>query len=433
MERSRLIFLAKCTTVLSVVPILIYAHDSGAPARSTGAPGDQTCSQSTCHVGPAVGNQVTITYGGGTSYVPGQTDKFTVTINDTDNRGSYGFEASVRLASNLERGQAGILLAGPGTQVICEDEKVGLPCRDTAPVQFITHTMPRATNSFQFDWTPPATNSGEIRVYVAANATNANGQPTGDRIHTTSITLTPAAATGNKPAVTQGGVVDPWTRKTGLAPGTWVEIYGTNFAASNADWSNSIVNGVLPTTLNGVSVTFGGKPAAISLAYPGQVNALIPADAGTGDVALVVKNAAGESAPVTVRLSNISPVVFAPTPNGDRFNAYLVDNATAALYGAAPAGSRPAKPGDVVQLYALGLGPTNPPLVTDRVAPVAAVTNTPTVRFGQTAAEVFGAALIAPGLYQINLRVPDVDGEVPLTIEIGGQTSPANTFILVRR
>jgi uncharacterized protein (TIGR03437 family) len=86
-----------------------------------------------------------------------------------------------------------------------------------------------------------------------------------------------------------------------------------------------------------------------------------------------------------------------------------------------------------VQLYALGLGPTNPPLVTDRVAPVATVANTPTVRFGEVAAEVFGAALISPGLYQINLRVPDVDGDVPLTIELGGQRSPSNTTILVRR
>jgi uncharacterized protein (TIGR03437 family) len=244
--------------------------------------------------------------------------------------------------------------------------------------------------------------------------------------------LTAAAAAGNRPAITQGGVVDPWTRKTGLAPGTWVEIYGQNFAAANTTWDNAIVNGVLPATLNGVSVTIGNKPAAISLVTPGQINALVPADAGTGDVALVVKNAAGESAPMNVRLTDISPVVFAPTPSGDRFNAFLVDNASAALYGHPPA-SRAARPGDLVQLYALGLGPTNPPLVTDRVAPVATVTNTPRVRFGETEAQVLGAALISPGLYQINLRVPDVDGELPLTIEIGGQRSPNNTMVLVRR
>jgi uncharacterized protein (TIGR03437 family) len=125
--------------------------------------------------------------------------------------------------------------------------------------------------------------------------------------------------------------------------------------------------------------------------------------------------------------------VFAPTPKGDRFDAYLVDNATAALYGAPPA-SRPARPGDLVQLHALGLGPTNPPFVTDRVMGVAAVANPVMVRFGEVPAEVLGAALISPGLYQINLRVANVaDGEHPLTIEVGGQRSPNNTIILVQR
>jgi uncharacterized protein (TIGR03437 family) len=431
MNRSRLIVTAQCATLLAVVPAIIYAHRTGAPARSTGAPGDRgTCSQTQCHVGSQPGQQVTITYSGGSSYTPGQRGKFTVTISDTDTRGAYGFEASARLGSNLQGGQAGTLHAGAGQHVICEDDRTP-PCRDTAPVQFVTHDQPRTTNAFEFEWTPPATDSGEIRVYVAGNAANGNREPTGDRIHTASILLTPA--TGARPSITEGGIVDPWTRKTALAPGTWVEIYGQNFASSTQDWSNAIEFGALPTTLNGVSVTIGNKPAALSLVAPGQVNALIPADAGTGDVPVVVKTRAGESAPIHIRLSDISPVLFAPVPAGnDRYHAFLVDNSTAALYGASPA-SRPARPGDIVQLYALGLGPTNPPLITDRLAPVAAVANVPTVRFGEVAAELFGAVLIAPGLYQINLRVPDVEGELPLTVEIGGQRSPGNTMILVRR
>ena len=48
--------------------------------------------------------------------------------------------------------------------------------------------------------------------------------------------------------------------------------------------------------------------------------------------------------------------------------------------------------------------------------------------------EVFGAALISPGLYQVNLRVPNIaDGEYALTLEVAGQRSPANTIILIRR
>jgi uncharacterized protein (TIGR03437 family) len=430
MKRQRLILFAKYAVAISAVPVLILARQDGAPVRATGAPGDQTCSQANCHVGTPAG-QVAIAYSGGTSYVPGEKGKFTVTIGDTDTRRVFGFEATARLSSNLQNGQAGTLIAGSGTRVICDGDRTP-PCRSDQPVQFITHSQPSSLPTFEFEWTPPATDSGEIRIYVAANAANGNGEPTGDRIHTASITLTPATSDSNRPAIKQGGIVDPWTRKTAIAPGTWVEIYGQNFAASSTDWSGSINNGVLPTTLAAASVTINNKPAAISLASTGQLNALVPADAGTGDVQVMVKTAAGESSPATLRLTNISPVVFAPTPKGDRFDAYLVDNATGALYGASPA-SRPARPGDLVQLYALGLGPTNPPFVTDRVMGVATVANPVTVRFGEVAADVLGAALISPGLYQINLRVPNVDGEQALTLEVGGQRSPSNTIILVQR
>ena len=435
MQRNRLIYFAKCTTILSVVPIVILANSTGAQPRSTGAPGDQTCAQSGCHTGTTLNSTngaVEITYNGGTSYVPGQRGRFTVRITDTQGRSRYGFQATARLGSNLERGQAGTFHAGSNEIVECEDGGQ-VPCRATAPVQFITHRLASQANTFEFEWTPPAENVGEVRVYVAGNAANGNGQNTGDRIYTSSITLTPAAGGGNRPSVTEGGVVDPWTRKSAVAPGTWVEIYGQNFASGSTDWSSAIVDGRLPTALNGVSVMIDNKPATISLVMAGQINALIPSDVGTGRVNLVVRNAAGESSPVAIQVQDIAPVVFAPIPVGDRFTALLVDNATGALYGATP-GVRPAQPGDVVQLYALGLGPTNPALITDRVLPApAAIQNAPTVRFGDVSAQVLGSALIAPGLYQINLRVPDVTGELPLTIEVGGRRSPSNTIITVQR
>ena len=86
MQRARKILIAKFVTVLSVIPAIVIAREDGAPARSTGAPGEQTCAQSQCHLGSPVNSangDVQITYSGGTSYVPGQRGKFTVTVNDT--------------------------------------------------------------------------------------------------------------------------------------------------------------------------------------------------------------------------------------------------------------------------------------------------------------------------------------------------------------
>jgi uncharacterized protein (TIGR03437 family) len=419
----------KTALALTALPVALWAFSRGPLVRHTGAPGDRTCQR--CHAGTEVGNQVTITWSGGTTYVPGQTGRFTVTTADTEGRARYGMQASARLMSNLENGQAGTLIAGSGQRVICGDPDVA--CTSPTQAQFLEHTAPSQSPTFEFEWTPPAAGAGDVRLYVAMNAANGNGSAGGDRIHTANIMLSPAATGGARPAISQGGVVDPWTRKTGVAPGTWVEIYGQNFGTGTTDWSNAIVNGMLPTTLAGVSVTIDNKPAAISLVAPGQVNALVPANAGTGDVAVRVRTPAGESDPMTIRLTSVSPVVFAPTQNGDRYTAFLVDNSTGVLYGASPA-ARPARPGDIVQLYALGLGATNPALVTDRVLPApASLVNAPTVRFGETQADVLGSALISPGLYQINLRVPDVNGELPLTIETSGVRSPNNTIILVQR
>jgi uncharacterized protein (TIGR03437 family) len=385
-------------------------------------------------VNPSGAPGVQISYSGGTTYTPGERGKFTVTVTDTDGRQVYGFQATARLASNLERGQAGTLVGGTNVRVECEDGRA-TPCRDTAPVQFATHQLASRTNTFEFEWTPPGAGAGDVRVFVAGNAANGNAQNTGDRIHTTSITLTPATSGGggSRPSISDGGVVEPFQRRTSIAPGSWLEIYGANLSTTTRDWTGAITDNRLPMALDGVSVTVNGKPAAVSYVSPGQVNVLVPADVGTGDMAVVVKNATGETTPMSIRVAAIAPVILAPLRSGDRRGAVLVDNSTGALYGGTGA-ARPARPGDVVQLYALGLGPTNPALATDRLQPVAALTNTPSVRFGQTQAQVLGSALIAPGLYQINMIVPDVpNGEPVLTLEIGGVRSADDVVISIQR
>ena len=441
MERHKLIFIAKCATVLSVVPVLILANVGGAPARSTGAPGDRTCSQTDCHVGTPVNSSngaVEISWSGGTSYVPGQRGKFTIRITDTAGRSQFGFQATARLGTNLERGQAGIFHAGANQLIECEDGRQQLPCRDTAPVHFITHSMPSGTPTFEVDWTPPATDEGEVRIYVAGNAANGNGQNTGDRIYTANITLTPAS--GARPAISDRGVTDAFNFQEGLAENTWIALFGQNLSAETRTWDGSPELGrdELPTTLGGVSVTIGGKPAAIYAVSPGQVNVLAPLDANLGSMPVVIRNANGESTPVTATKVALLPGFYAPFSQNSRLFVTAVENSSGAILGkpgVEPRATRAFRPGDVVQFYANGLGPTNPPVPANQfVKTPAPVVTAPTIRINDVPVEIFGAVIVNSGLYQVNARIPDVpNGDHPIVIEVGGTRSANNVSITIQR
>jgi hypothetical protein len=55
----------------------------------------------------------------------------------------------------------------------------------------------------------------------------------------------------------------------GFAAATWVSIFGTNLAQATRTWQDSdFVNGLLPTSLNGVSVTINGLPAYVEYISP---------------------------------------------------------------------------------------------------------------------------------------------------------------------
>ena len=82
MDRRKAIFAAKATTILSVIPVLLYAYATGPDPRNTGAPGDTTCSQSGCHLGTVnpPGAKVDIAFPGDLTYTPGVKQTLTVTV-----------------------------------------------------------------------------------------------------------------------------------------------------------------------------------------------------------------------------------------------------------------------------------------------------------------------------------------------------------------
>jgi uncharacterized protein (TIGR03437 family) len=171
---------------------------------------------------------------------------------------------------------------------------------------------------------------------------------------------------------------------------------------------------------------------------PEQVNVLSPLDSATGDVQLILTNRYGASLPFTVNKANYLPAFYAPfgESTGLRVTAVALDGTLVGKVGLDPRVTRAARPGEIVQIYATGFGPTNPAAPSDLIfsgAPQLAVAPRITIG-GRDAAFIGNGNLVAPGLYQFNVTIPDLaDGDHAIIGTAGGASSAANVFISVKR
>ena len=432
----------------------VWAFPFGPPDGFTIAPGDKpgvACTQ--CHAGTPLnggGGSVRVQFASGLTYTPGQAQTLTILINDAA-AATYGFEMSARLESGPSTQQAGSFTAGQNQKVVCSDNNVepATGCGGSG-IQWIEHTQPSLTNAISVQWTPPAAGTGNVHLYVSANATNGDNTPRGDHIYTIDYVLTPASnATTGIPAITS--ITNATSGSTTLEAGSWVTIMGSNFASAATTWDNAIIGNVFPTTLGGVTVAIDGRPAPISYVNQTQINALVPATTTMGNVNVVVSNQTGSSAPATAALAISSPGLFTFTQNQGRYAAAIVmDSATAYEY-LAPAGllggtvqSRPAKAGDSILIYGTGFGPTttllNPEMAATVAYPLAHTGSDiraalAQVTIGGQAAQVQFCGIVSPGVYQINATVPAglSSGDQPLKVTLlSGASVPQTVFIPVQ-
>jgi len=254
-------------------------------------------------------------------------------------------------------------------------------------------------------------------------------------------------APGAPPSITPGGVVTALSfgGSATVAPGSWIEIYGTNFATTTRSWAAAEFNGVnAPTALEGTRVAIGGQLAYVAFISPGQINAQVPSNVGTGPQPLTVSTLGGTSAQFTVNVAPTQAGVLAPGGlriGGRQYAAALLPDGTTYVLppAAIPATpSRPAHPGETVVMFGVGFGPVDTGTNAGQVVQQSNSIVTPlSVLFGQTPAAVSYAGLApgAIGLYQINVAVPAVpdNDAVPLTFTLGGVTLPQTLVTAVRR
>ena len=266
-------------------------------------------------------------------------------------------------------------------------------------------------------------------------ATDKDGRAVG--VTASDGTVTVEAPVG-APQVNGNGVLHGGTFRSGLAASTWISIFGSNLAASTRAWSGrDFAGNKLPVELDGVRVRINGKPGYVSFISPSQVNVLAPDDDAEGPVSVQLVNAQGGSNTVTVTKKRTAPGFFLLDPEGRKYLAAVhADGTLAGRAGLIPGvTTRPARPGDVILLYGTGFGLTNPRAPAGEVFSQALPLAEPvTVRFGDAAVVPLWAGLISPGLYQFNIRVPELpDGDVAVTAEAGGEPTPAGCFVTVSR
>ncbi len=234
------------------------------------------------------------------------------------------------------------------------------------------------------------------------------------------------------PTISQDGVVNgaSFSKEAVVSPGSIASLFGISLAAGTAAVSEFPV----PTTLAGTQVLVNNTPAPLFFVSPSQINFQMPAEAAGTTAQVNVVSGALRGQAIAVKVAPEVPGIFTAVPGGTGQGAVLNQD-----FSPNPA-QNSATPGSVVQIFATGLGATNPPAATGQPgatsAPFHLTVMTPAVMIGGASAEVLFSAL-APGfvgLYQVNARVPAgtaAGSAVPLQIQIGGRSS--NTVTLAVR
>ncbi len=227
------------------------------------------------------------------------------------------------------------------------------------------------------------------------------------------------------PYYTAAGIVNGASFMPGLAPNTIISIFGCYLSwGARAVDAGDLSAGVMPTTLGNVEVYFEGWPAYLYYVSPGQINLLAPSSLLPGKFQFWVARQGAAGPVVTVTLQDTAPAMF-QTPTGAVIATHLD--------GSLVSSGAPASAGEIVTLWATGLGHTNPELV-DGALPAAAQWLNPMSQFALwlNGSPIDPGAIlyagVAPGyagLYQVNVRLPDPLPPNPeIRLAVGADLSP---------
>jgi uncharacterized protein (TIGR03437 family) len=256
------------------------------------------------------------------------------------------------------------------------------------------------------------------------------GQGTGGPGQVSATLIVTASPTA--PAFTATGVTNAASFLNGITAGSLATVFGVRLSNVSGIVGATILP--LPPQLAGTFVTLNGITAPMvgvaNVNGSEQINFQVPWElAGLSTASMVINNNGDASDPVQVALSPALPGIFT-----------LDGTSGAILHPGSPDVVSPANPatrGEVVLIYATGLGPVTFTPATGAAASgtnLSFTTTTPQVTIGSVPTAPPGAAL-APGfvgLYQLNVQIPSTapSGTQNLVIQMGNQQSKVATIAI---
>jgi len=276
---------------------------------------------------------------------------------------------------------------------------------------------------------PPLAGSASVVLNVPPNMNPANLAHLGVGGQIVTVVQGPAPPFG--PIISS--VTTAAGESTVIAANTWVEIKGESLGLpENRTWQTAdFVNGQMPVSLDGISVSMNGESAYVYYAGTNQIDVLTPPDLAAGPVQVVLTVATVSSPPFASQAQQLSPSLFVFNA-GPYVAALHANGSLLGPVGLYP-GSTPAMPGETIVLFANGFGPTSLPVIKGLASQSGTLSPLPVVSIGGVNAAVSFAGLVAPGEFQFNVTVPRGlgNGDQPIVATYGGQATQPGTLVTI--
>ena len=241
--------------------------------------------------------------------------------------------------------------------------------------------------------------------------------------------------------IVNGASFDP---VQGIAPGTIVSLFGINLA-SGADRPEDTP---LPREFLSARVSVNGIDAPFFFASQGQLNIQVPFELSPGGARIEVSRDGVTGNSISAPVFERSPGIF--LLGVDSYGA-IVNASQGNFPLPTEVGRRvglpttPARPGDVIVIFATGLGPVDNPVPTGEVTPDSPLARTlerPNVNYSTSPfglserASFSGLSPRFVGLYQVNVPIPvtvPTNPRTPIILEFNDGTRSNTVHIAVER